>query len=402
MKKYALFILAGFLFFAGSNELQAKAVKLGRSTGSGTSSGYQFQPADNGGGNHGTTFCPANCASCSGNTCTLCRSDLLLKNGSCIACPDGQTCNGTETPSGCTSGYYSYNGSCKTCPAHNASCSGSSVTCQTGYYLTESGNGYSCTLCEAGYACTGGGSNTHTACETGTYSAAGASSCTSCKTLVANSSYVCCSSTGSIQGITCASGYRQGSNGNYCIGNCTGVNCASGYTPTATGTGCECVGNNGYYCSAFSDSSQYNMNFNCYTGWLGNASTKEEICQLMLANGISSWSELATADPAACVTGGSSSGSSGSNQGSNGSSSSSSSSSGSGSSSSSGSSCTQVSKYDGRNSKSVQSSQRLWSVLHKRFSMFQRYVRTMQQPLQLFVGSTGKFLPLSRPIPDIT
>ena len=42
MKKHLLFVLAGFLFFAGSNELQAKAIKLGRSIGLETLSGAGF------------------------------------------------------------------------------------------------------------------------------------------------------------------------------------------------------------------------------------------------------------------------------------------------------------------------------------------------------------------------
>ncbi|MBR1945163.1 MAG: hypothetical protein IJ846_02575, partial [Alphaproteobacteria bacterium] len=127
MKKYTLFILAGFLFFAGSNELQARAVKLGRSTGSGTSSSYQFQPANNGGSGK-TTFCPANCAQCNGNTCTRCKSGYLLSNGQCTTCPTGFTCSGdgsTTCSRTCSAGYYrdSNDCSCVKCTAgtYNAS-----------------------------------------------------------------------------------------------------------------------------------------------------------------------------------------------------------------------------------------------------------------------------------------
>ncbi|MBR1945113.1 MAG: hypothetical protein IJ846_02320 [Alphaproteobacteria bacterium] len=236
MKKYILFVLAGFLFLAGSNELHAKAVKLGRSTGSGTSSGYQFQPAT---GGRTTTFCPANCTECNENICTRCKSDLLLSGGKCVTCPNGQTCDGTEN-TGCASGYYSYAGSCKSCPDNASSCSGSKVTCQAGYYRTEN-NGYSCTACEEGYACSGGNSNTHTACATGTFASGKRNtSCTSCTTLFgSNVASACCKSDGTLGTFTCASGYRK--SGNSCVSNCTGVNCASGYTPTATGTGCKCV-----------------------------------------------------------------------------------------------------------------------------------------------------------------
>ena len=222
MKKYLLFVLAGSLFFAGSNELQAKAIKLGRSIGLETLSGRRFQPA----ANNGTDFCPANCAECSENICTRCNSDYLLNNGTCVTCPSGLICDGTEAIE-CPSRFYSYQGSCKSCP-DNASCADGTVSCLAGFYRTESNDGYRCQICE-----------------TGTYSTGSSTFCSACSDLFGpNVASACCAPTGALgSSFTCASGYRK--SGSECVDNCTGVTCADGYTATVTDTGCDCVKSGG-------------------------------------------------------------------------------------------------------------------------------------------------------------
>ena len=199
MKKY-LFILAGLLCLLGS-EAEARAVKLGRSTGSGTASGYQ-QVFDGGtsGGTH-ATFCPANCASCNGSSCSRCKSGYYLKNGGCQACPANATCSGTET-----------------------------ITCNTGFH--RSATGTTCTECSDITVANG----TCTACQ------AVGNTCTnvSCYYGYVKSGTTC--SAISFSGMSCVSGYRKvvSSDRACCVPMCQGVSCVSGYTPTATSTGCCC------------------------------------------------------------------------------------------------------------------------------------------------------------------
>lgn len=203
MKKY-LFILAGLLYLLGQGEAEARAVKLGRSTGSGTASGYQ-QVFDGGtsGGTH-ATFCPANCASCNGSSCSKCKSGYYLKNGGCQACPANATCSGTET-----------------------------ITCNTGFH--RSATGTTCTECSDITVANG----TCTACQ------AVGNTCTnvSCYYGYVKSGTTC--SAISFSGMSCVSGYRKvvSSDRACCVPMCQGVSCVSGYTPTATSTGCCCQAN---------------------------------------------------------------------------------------------------------------------------------------------------------------
>ncbi len=199
MKKY-LFILAGLLCLLGQGEAEARAVKLGRGTSSGTASGHQFQPANSGSG--GPTFCPANCTSCNGSSCSRCKSGYYLKkNEGCAPCPANATCSGTAT-----------------------------FTCNTGFHLSAMGT--TCTECSDITVANG----TCTACQ------AVGNTCTdvSCFYGYVKSGTTC--SAISFSGMSCVSGYRKvvSSDRACCVPMCQGVSCVSGYTPTATSTGCCC------------------------------------------------------------------------------------------------------------------------------------------------------------------
>ncbi|MBE6449382.1 MAG: hypothetical protein E7013_01605 [Alphaproteobacteria bacterium] len=120
-------------------------------------------------GYYGTTSCspcPGNCATCdsngacktcidgyTGTTCTDCASGYYADGGTCIelTCEngtvDGDTC-------ACNDGYYGTT-SCIPCPSECATCDSDGVctSCQTGYYLSDSG----CLTCASGcYSCQDG------------------------------------------------------------------------------------------------------------------------------------------------------------------------------------------------------------------------------------------------------
>ena len=200
MKKY-LFILAGLLCLLGQGEAEARAVKLGRGTSIG---GIRPGPEPCTGSNcsgPGPTFCPANCASCNGSSCSKCKSGYYLKNGGCTPCPANATCSGTET-----------------------------ITCNTGFH--RSATGTTCTECSDITVANG----TCTACQ------AVGNTCTnvSCYYGYVKSGTTC--SAISFSGMSCVSGYRKvvSSDRACCVPMCQGVSCVSGYTPTATSTGCCC------------------------------------------------------------------------------------------------------------------------------------------------------------------
>ncbi len=233
MKKY-LFILAGLLYLLGQGEAEARAVKLGRSTGSGTASGYQ-QVFDGGtsGGTH-ATFCPANCASCDGSSCSRCKSGYFLRDGSCVSCPSNASCDGINAV--CNNGY-SFGkggtfGGCIKCPDGCESC--------TPTYAGTSQSGMSCTACNRGYARYYNTTGTNAlCCATGYELADGGQG--------SNGSRYdqCVKKAVSYANMSCVSGYRKvvSSDRACCVPMCQGVSCVSGYTPTATSTGCCCQAN---------------------------------------------------------------------------------------------------------------------------------------------------------------
>jgi len=228
MKKY-LFILAGLLCLLGQGEAEARAVKLGRGTSSGTASGHQFQPANSGFG--GPTFCPANCTSCNGSSCSRCKSGYFLRDGSCVSCPSNASCDGINAV--CNNGY-SFGkggtfGGCIKCPDGCESC--------TPTYAGTSQSGMSCTACNRGYTRYYNTTGTNAlCCATGYELADGGQG--------SNGSRYdqCVKKAVSYANMSCVSGYRKvvSSDRACCVPMCQGVSCVSGYTPTATSTGCCC------------------------------------------------------------------------------------------------------------------------------------------------------------------
>ena len=202
MKKY-LFILAGLLCFIGQSQVEAKAVKLGRSVVIGNQGGPGPGPGPGPTPGPGPAFCGANCSSCdSSSACTRCKSNFYLRDGACKACPDNATCPGTET-----------------------------ITCASGYFLSAGGT--SCSACS------------EIPVENGTCTACQGNTCTnvSCFNGYVKSGTSCTAI--SFSGMSCVSGYRKvvSADRACCVPMCQGVSCVSGYTPTATSTGCCCQGN---------------------------------------------------------------------------------------------------------------------------------------------------------------
>ena len=107
----------------------------------------------------------ANCIMCDKGKCTQCNVGYKLVDGKCEQCPAGYSCNGISETI-CNAGTYSAAGA------------GSCTPCPAGQYQDSKGKS-SCKACNAGKYSTGGASSC-TPCEAGTSSAAGAGRCTPC------------------------------------------------------------------------------------------------------------------------------------------------------------------------------------------------------------------------------
>ena len=81
-------------------------------------------------------------------TCTYKQSGSYQCSG-CTACPSNATCNGGTTFT-CNSGYYESESSCAKCPDNYATCSGTTFTCKDGYYKSNN----QCVVCPDNATCT--------------------------------------------------------------------------------------------------------------------------------------------------------------------------------------------------------------------------------------------------------
>ncbi len=106
-----------------------------------------------------------NCTKCNDEKCLQCNLGYKLVNGKCEKCPAGYSCNGI-TQTICSAGTYSGAGA--------ASC----TACQAGKYQASKGKSY-CDTCPAGKYSAAGASSCST-CQAGKYSSAGAGSCSTC------------------------------------------------------------------------------------------------------------------------------------------------------------------------------------------------------------------------------
>ena len=216
--------------------------------------------------------CPIGCSACSGARCTACESGfyksgifkssitcklcstITVENGTCTACSSTGTCTAVS----CNSGYTANGTTCEkiVCPANCSSCNvgGYCIQCDSGYTMSADRlscikpcsagqylSGSSCVNCPAGTYSAGGTVTSCTACASGAWSSAGASSCTACSSIsVSNGTCTACSSTGTCTEVSCNSGYTA--NGTKCEKTVT----CSGRTPEAMTQGdgsikCSCT-----------------------------------------------------------------------------------------------------------------------------------------------------------------
>ena len=80
----------------------------------------------------------SNCAECNSTKCTKCKSDMLLKDGKCVACPKNAKCNGTENFT-CNSSFIKKGNLCLHCPAGCSSCE----------FVSKNTTEVKCTSCES-------------------------------------------------------------------------------------------------------------------------------------------------------------------------------------------------------------------------------------------------------------
>ena len=197
------------------------------------------------------------CTSCASGTwssarassCRACSS-IIVSNGICTACSSTGTCTAVS----CNSGYKANGTTCEkiVCPAHCSSCNvgGYCIQCESGYMMTadrlscikpcsagQYWNGSSCVNCSAGTYSAGGTATSCTSCASGTWSSAGARSCTACSSIsVSNGTCTACSSTGTCTAVSCNEGYRA--NGNVC----ESVLCSAGeYLSGSTCKACSTI-----------------------------------------------------------------------------------------------------------------------------------------------------------------
>jgi len=191
------------------------------------------------------------------NACQTCAAGSYTNGGdantrtTCTACPAGQRCPGGHSRSDCGKGTYASGGTatCSACGADNLysgtkapSCS----TCSAGSYTGGGGSStrQTCNSCSGGHTCDG--NSGMTSCPGGTFSSAGASTCTNCG---ADNKYA---STSSPVCVTCAPGsYTSGGDvntrhlcttcpvGHSCLtGGANKVQCSAGWYAAAGQTAC--------------------------------------------------------------------------------------------------------------------------------------------------------------------
>jgi len=290
MKKYML-LLAGLLCFVIPENVEAKAVKLGRSVSSATSTaGINLSNRHTDKDRADVVVCATGCETCRSTTqCLKCKPDYYLKNGVCEACPEFASCAGGTQTFSCDSVHYASGDHCEDI------CTG--VTCKTEGWQPTSKAGQCC--CELKWCadanqhkdestnqcvsnCTG------VTCKDTTYYQTVASStgcccqpkncqtlnssktaCTKCNSGKWLDSGVCkaCPSHASCDGtatFTCSSGYYKSgtscaacpSHATACSSGSTATACASGYflnsgTCTACPSNATCSGGtNSFSCNS--------------------------------------------------------------------------------------------------------------------------------------------------------
>ena len=174
---------------------------------------------------------PSNAVLNAAGTGYACSSNYYNSNGTCLSPPPNATVNSSGTGYICGTGFYGTGTACAPLPSNaTANSSGTGFTCPVGYSQSTTG----CTQCLAGTYNNVAGATSCSACGSSSYSAAGASNCT---TLPQNA------------------------------------------TPNATGTGFVCNSNyynNGTSCAALPSNASINSNgtgFVCGTGYMQGPSS---------------------------------------------------------------------------------------------------------------------------------